>query len=229
MLTVPALILFGLPPTVANGTNRIALLAQNLGGVWSFSRRQLVHRRWAIVGGPPIVAGALLGAWIATVVDDAFFQDALGIAMLIIAAYTVWDPVKARVPSEDPTDEELDLANHPLGRFGISVALFLIGVYGGFIQIGLGFLILAIAASAGIDFVRGSAMKVLLVLLYTIPVLALFWFSGKVDLAMGLALALGNMTGAFIGVRLAVAAGHKWVKRIVTVAVVALAARMLLG
>ena len=222
MLTVPALILLGLPPTVANGTNRVAILVQNVGAVWSFRERGLIDRGWLTVAGPPAVAGALLGTWIATIIDDASFQKILAVVMIAIAVYTLWDPVKGKIG-----EGALDGDRHPLGKNGLRIAFFLVGVYGGFIQIGVGFIVLALALSAGMDLVRGSALKVLLVLAYTIPSLALFALSGKVDWAKGLALAAGNLTGALIGVRLAIRAGHKWIKRFVTIAVLVLAGRLL--
>ena len=222
MLTVPALILLGLPPTVANGTNRIALLVQNIGAVGSFHRRGMIQRQWLSLSGPPAIAGAILGTWVATVIDDASFQTALAVVMIAIAVYTLWDPMKGR-----QITGELDFTHHRLGKNGVRVAFFFVGVYGGFIQIGVGFLVLALAMSAGLDLVRGNALKVLLVLAYTIPALALFTLAGKVDWPTGLVLAVGNLTGALIGVRLAIWAGHTWIKRFVTVAVLVLAGRLL--
>ncbi len=222
MLTVPVLILLGLPPTVANGTNRVAILVQNVGAVWSFRRRRMIEAGWLGIVGPPAVLGALLGTWIATIIDDASFQRVLAVVMILIAVYTLWDPVRGKSGTGS-----LDPATHPLGKTGLRAAFFLVGVYGGFIQIGVGFIVLALALSAGLDLVRGSALKVLLVLVYTIPALALFSLSGKVDWPTGIALAVGTLAGALIGVRLAIRAGHVWIKRFVTLAVLVLAGRLL--
>ena len=223
MLTVPALIFLGLPPTVANGTNRVALLIQNIGAVGSFHRRGLVRREWLPLAGPPLVLGALLGTWGATVIDDASFQRALAVAMILVAAYTVWDPLKGR-----QITTEADLTEHVMGKAGLRIAFFLIGVYGGFIQIGVGFIILALSTSAGLDLVRGSSLKCLLVLTYSIPAIVLFSSAGKIHWPMGFVMAGGNFLGAVIGVRLAVRAGHVWIKRFVTLAVLILAGRLLL-
>ncbi|MGI9627365.1 MAG: sulfite exporter TauE/SafE family protein [Longimicrobiales bacterium] len=223
MLTVPALIFMGLPPTVANGTNRVALLAQNVGGVWGFQRSGLIRTEWLRFAGPPAIFGAILGTWMATIIPDASFQRILGVVMVLIAAYTLWDPVKG-----GEVVENVDFANHPLGKWGFRIAFFLVGVYGGFIQIGVGFIVLALATSAGLDLVRGSAMKVLLVLAYTIPALVMFTIAGKVNWPLGLALAAGTITGATLGVKLAIKAGHVWIKRFVTVVVLLLAGRLLL-
>jgi len=224
MLTLPALIFLGLPPTVANGTNRIAIVTQNVGAVWGFERQGLIQRGWLRPAAPPAIVGALLGTWIATAVDDASFQRALAVVMILIAAYTVWDPLKGK----ELTDEA-DFEGHALGKIGVRAAFFLLGVYGGFIQIGVGFFVLALAMSAGLDLVRGNALKAVLVLVYTIPALALFGMADKVHWQMGTVLALGNLTGALLGVRLAIKAGHVWIKRFVTVAVLVLAARLLLS
>jgi uncharacterized membrane protein YfcA len=111
----------------------------------------------------------------------------------------------------------------------IVAGFFVVGVYGGFVQAGVGFLILAVTTLAGLDLVRGNALKVLLVLTYIPVTLLLFGLSGKVAWGMGLALAAGNLLGGLAGVRLTVLKGHLWVKRIVTAAIVAFAIKLWLA
>ena len=108
-------------------------------------------------------------------------------------------------------------------HWSMVVAFFVIGVYGGLIQAGVGFAVLAATSVAGMDLVRGNAVKLLAVLLLTLLSLAIFASSGVVDWISGLALAAGNLVGAFIGVRLAIRQGHGWIQKVVTVAVVSFA------
>jgi uncharacterized membrane protein YfcA len=104
---------------------------------------------------------------------------------------------------------------------------FLVGAYGGFIQAGVGFLILAVTTAGGLNLIRGNALKVTLVLAFTPLALAVFTWSGKVDWAMGFALAAGNFLGALAGVRLQILKGHKWVRSVVTVTILLFAVRLL--
>jgi uncharacterized membrane protein YfcA len=101
-----------------------------------------------------------------------------------------------------------------------------VGLYGGFVQAGVGFLMLAVTTLAGLDLVRGNAVKVTTVLCYMTLSLAVFALSGKVDWALGLALAAGNVVGGLIGVRVTIRKGHAWVRGFVTIAVIVFAVRL---
>ena len=222
MLTLPVMIFLGLPPTVANGTNRVAILIQNVGASWSFHRRKLISREWLILAVPPAVVGAVLGTLAAVRIGDMAFQKILAVILVGAAAWTLWRPVK-------PPEEGAPLP--PVGgrRWAFATFFFLVGVYGGFIQAGVGFIILAVTSAGGLNLIRGNALKVALVLAFTPLALALFAWSGKVDWAMGLALAAGNFLGAMAGVRLQILKGHRWVRNVVTVTIVVFAVRLLIG
>ena len=221
LLTLPLLIFLGLPAGVANGTNRVAILVQNIGAVWGFHRHRVLDWRWIGWLALPAAAGAALGSWAAVVIDDLAFQKILAGVMLVVAAWTLWDPL-ARMREEG---RELP----PWSRGLLSAAFFGIGFYGGFIQAGVGFLFLAVIPFAGLGLVRGNAVKVLTILIFTPIALAIFAFNGKVDWLLGSALAAGNLTGAFLGVRLTVLMGHRWLKVVVTVMVVLFALRLWWG
>jgi uncharacterized membrane protein YfcA len=223
LLTVPVMIFLGLPPTVANGTNRVAILVQNVGALWSFSRHRVVEWSWLRLAAVPAFFGAALGTWLAVRIPDETFQRILAVLMVIIALWTVWNPLK-RVE----VGTTLRWAGDRRGRLLLAAAFFGVGVYGGFIQAGVGFLILAVVSLAGLDLVRGNALKVLVVLAYTPISIAIFAAAAKIDWGVGAALAAGNLCGALIGVRLAVLKGHVWIRRVVIVMVIAFAARLLI-
>lgn len=111
----------------------------------------------------------------------------------------------------------------------LALGFFVVGIYGGFVQAGVGFLILAATTLAGLDLVRGNAVKVLSVLVFTAMSLAIFAWQGMVDWPLGLALGAGNTAGGFVGVRLAVLKGHDWLRRVVTACVVLFALKLLIG
>lgn len=220
LLTLPVMIFLGLPPTVANGTNRVAILVQNVGASWSFYRRKLISKEWLLLAVPPAVVGAVLGTLAAVRIGDMAFQRILAVVLVGAAAWSVWRPV-------NPPEEGAPLP--PVGgkRWGFAALFFLVGVYGGFIQAGVGFVILAVTSAAALNLIRGNALKVALILGFTPLALALFAWNGKVDWAMGLALAAGNLTGAFVGVRLQILKGHTWVRNVVTVTTVVFAIRLI--
>lgn len=221
-LTVPLMIFLGLPPTVANGTNRLAIITQNLGAVWSFHRKRLIAREWLVLGVPPSVVGAVVGTVVAIEIGDLAFQRVLAVMMVALTAWTLWKPLPG--------------VSHGLGavpsgarRLGFAAAFFVVGFYGGFIQAGVGFLILAVTSAAGLDLIRGNAVKVTLALVFTPLTLALFAASGKVDWVMAVWLAAGNYLGGLAGVHLQVLKGHAWVRNVVTVTIVVFAVRLLLA
>ncbi len=214
-LTLPLLIFLGLPATVANGTNRVGILLQNVGAVWGFNRHRVLDWRWALWAAAPATAGAVLGTWGALLIGDQAFKRVLAFLMVGITAWTLLDSRSRNSPGDRAP------------RVGLAVAgFFLVGIYGGFVQAGVGFLILAATTLAGLDLVRGNAVKVLSILCFTVVSLGIFAASGKVDWPMGLALAGGTVIGGQLGVRLTVLKGHSWVRGVVTVAVIVFALKL---
>lgn len=218
-LTLPILIFLGLPASVANGTNRVGILTQSIGAVWGFHRHKVLRWKLALPATVPAAVGAVLGTWGALLIGDTAFKRVLAILMIVMSLWTLWDPFAGREMRDD----------HPAKTMAISVGFFLVGIYGGFVQAGVGFLILATTTLAGLDLVRGNALKVLSVLAFTIVSLAMFWWEGKIDWVAGLILAVSSTLGAFLGVRLTVLKGHVWVKRFVTAMIIIFAIQLLLG
>lgn len=222
-LSLPLLIFLGLPPSVANGTNRIAILVQNIGAVWRFKSHGLVDRAWIATAAVPAAAGALLGTWAAIEIGEELFRRVLAALMVAATLWILWDPIERR-------ETGASIVGGDAGRrFALAAAFFGVGIYGGFVQAGIGFLLVAVATWAGLDLVRGNALKVLVVLGLTPLSLAIFAWSGRVDWAAGIPLAAGHLIGALAGVRLTILKGHAWIKRFVTVTVIAFAIKLWLA
>lgn len=218
-LTMPLLIFLGLPPTVANGTNRVGILLQNVGAVWGFNRHHVVDWRYVLWAALPATCGAAFGSWGAVVIGEQAFKNFFAMVMIAVTLWTLWDPLKMHnVSGTEPEKPRVWL---------LAAGFFLVGIYGGFVQAGVGFLILAATTLAGLDLVRGNAVKVLSVLIYTFMSLAVFVWQNKVNWPMGLTLAAGTVIGSQVGVKLTVLKGHGWVKKVVTVAVIILAVKLL--
>lgn len=224
-LTLPLLIFLGLPPTVANGTNRIAILVQNAGAVWSFDRHGVMDWGWVRRAALPALAGVGLGSWAAVRIGDTSFQRILATLMVGFALVILLDPLRARRRGARSGDGEREL-RPPLSGALFPAAFFGVGVYGGFVQAGVGFVIVALAMLAGLDLVKGNALKVLVVLIYTPVALVLFAAAGKVDWGMGVVLAGGNLLGGLVGTHLTVLKGHAWVKRVVVAMILVFAVKL---
>jgi uncharacterized membrane protein YfcA len=221
-ITLPVLIFFGLPPGIANGTNRVAILLQNMAAVWSFRRYGVLDLRalgWAAL---PATVGSALGTWAALRISDADFQRLLAFLMLAISLWTLWQGRSREKPSQRPMPKGLRFA-------GILLGFFLVGIYGGFVQAGVGFLVLAMTRAAGLDLVRGNAVKVLAILCLTGLALGVFAWQGKVRWVPGLALGVGTILGALIGARLSVLKGHVWLQRVVSATIVLFALKLWLS
>ena len=210
-LTLPLLILSGLSPTVANGTNRIGILIQNLGAIRSFKSHgirtpKVLHWQWV-----PALFGAPLGVWFALNIDEALFEKGLALAMAGIALWTFWKPGQIN-PKQWLNSKRVQ-----------SFFFFLAGIYGGFVQAGVGFLLLTICAWAGVDLVRSNAFKVRCILAFNILALIGFAWAGEVVYLKGIVMGLGMLIGGQLGVRLNVKKGHVWVKQVVVIALLTFA------
>ena len=213
-LTLPVLIFLGLPAAEANGTNRLGVVAQNVGAVWGFHRQRVLDWRWGLASSVPAGVGALAGATLALYVPDREFRRLLAGLMVTLTLWTLVNPMKKT--------ESTATTRSPWSP-GVVVGFFGVGLYGGFVQAGVGFLVLAVTTYGRLDLVRGNAVKVLNVLVLTMLSLGVFAAGGRVQWLAGLALALGSLAGGVAGVPLAVYAGHAWLRHIVTATVIVFA------
>jgi uncharacterized membrane protein YfcA len=225
-LTLPVLIFAGLPATVANATNRVGILIQNAGAVWGFHRHRKLDWRWTSLTAAPAALGALGGTWLALVISDDAFRKVLAFLMV---AVTLWTLLTGERRDRSGASGRDDAPPRPTGRRAavLALACFAVGVYGGFVQAGVGFFLLAVLGLAGLDLVRGNAHKVLIILLFTALSLAIFAWQGKVEWLTGLVLAAGTLVGGQVGVHLTVLKGHRWVRAVVTAAVIVFAVLLL--
>lgn len=221
LLTLPLLIFLGLPAAEANGTNRVAIVVQNLSAIRSFQSSGVLTWRLALLCSIPAIIGACIGAQLAVTVDEQLFKQLLAAVMILMLLLTTFDPARRyRQKMGDVVTE---------ARLPLLIGFFVIGIYGGFIQAGVGFLILSVTLLAGLDLVRGNVLKVVVILVFNLPALAIFAWNGQVDWLLGSALATGNAIGALLAARMAVAKGHDWIRRVVTLVVLACALRLIAG
>jgi uncharacterized membrane protein YfcA len=220
-VTLPVLIFMGLPASVANGTNRVAIVLQNVAGVEGFRRRGVLDTRGAVMLSIPAVMGSWIGAQISLSLNEELMRRVIGLVMLVMLVIILLRP-RRWLHGELERMTARPEWKHLLLFFGI-------GAYGGFIQVGVGiFLLGGLVLGIGYDLVRANAVKVTIVWFFTVVALLVFVLNGRVQWREGLILAVGNMLGAWVGARFAVEQGVVWVRRML-IAIVVFSAAKLLG
>ncbi len=206
-ITLPVLGLYGLSPSVANGTNRIAILLQNISAVGSFAKEKVIDFKRVLFLAIPTVLGAVVGTSIVLKLPDEVVKKSLGVIFLFMALFMFYSP--------KVWDEGKKATGKPILSF---IIFFLIGVYGGYIQAGVGFfLIYALTLVEGFDIVRTNALKVFLVLLFTVVSLLIFSFGNKIEIVPGLILGTGSFFGGYIGSKLATKLSKKYIRYVVII------------
>ncbi|HYW04862.1 MAG TPA: sulfite exporter TauE/SafE family protein [Gammaproteobacteria bacterium] len=217
MLSVPVLIFLGVDPLTANGTNRVAIAVQNATAVYGFRRHERGSFPTSMKLALAALPGSLVGAWLASHMNNSAFQQVLSV-VLVLSVIALF------LPSPRSTE-----GGGPGGwrRVLVYPVMFGIGLYGGFIQIGVGFIFMAgLQRLLRIGLVRVNVHKVFIILIYTLPALGIFLWRGQVDWLLGLTLAAGNAAGAWIATRLAIRGGDRWIRVVVAIAVVLMAAKL---
>ncbi|MHB1294892.1 MAG: sulfite exporter TauE/SafE family protein [Anaerolineae bacterium] len=219
-LTLAALEMLGLPTAMANGTNRVAIAVESASAMAGFRSKGFRHWREALALAAPTLAGSLLGAYLVIDLPAQTFQRVLGVAMLGMLGSMLVEPRSWLRP------RGAVLAGRR--RWLTYAALFGVGVYGGAIQAGVGFmLIAALVLGAGLDLVRTAAYKAVIVGVFTLAALAVFVAGGQVNWLVGGVLALGNGLGGWIASRMAVERGERFVRVAMMVVLAILALRYL--
>ena len=226
LLTLPVLIFLGLDgPTVANGTNRVALVIQNAFGIASFRRKGISDFRYGILISVPTVCGVIIGTLLVIqlgTIDKSsiIFNRILAGIMIIVLAITIFNPLKKLQSSK----ENLGSSRKALA----ALIFFFLGIYIGFIQAGVGFMIIVtITTVNGFSLVRTNALKMFVVFFATLMALSIFVMKGHVDWGLGLALAGGNSIGVSIGSHWAVAKGDKTIRVILVCSILVFSARLI--
>ena len=219
LLTLPLLIFMGLPSSVANGTNRIAIAVSTLSANIGYASKNVVTHPFSIYLGISALFGAILGARIAIEIEGAIFNRILAIIIIMVVMIMVLKPKMAEHLSHERTTGK---------HLAISLAaFFFIGIYGGFINAGIGFIImLFLNIFNRMNLVRVNAAKVGIAFIYTIGALATFAVSGNVNWLYGLILAIGTSIGAWTASRFSVDKGEWFIKIVMIIMVMFMALKL---
>ncbi|MXZ48290.1 MAG: sulfite exporter TauE/SafE family protein [Candidatus Dadabacteria bacterium] len=218
-IVLPVLIFLGIDPTVANGTNRVAILFQNFFAALSFRKEGVAGIKTSVRLAAFTLPGVLVGAFAAVRVGDELFEKILAVVLIFVCASFF-----LKVDSFGKL-----LGGGETGRgWVLYPALVLIGFYGGFIQVGVGlFIMAALYHLMGASLAKVNAHKVIVVLIYTIPAILIFFLSGNISWFIGICLAAGNSVGGWFGATFSVRGGEKYIRMALVVAVGIMALKLL--
>lgn len=213
MLSVPIMIFLGVPGTVANGTNRIAILPQNLSAVWAFYRKGFSNFKLSMSLGACTIPGTLIGAMTAARVPNDQFNSLLAVIMVMVLVVMSLPQPKTIAANQTPSKRRL-IAGHLL--------MVLIGFWGGFIHIGVGFLLMpTLNRVMQLDLITTNAHKVFIVMCYTVVALVVFAAELELIWKYGIALGIGTWVGAWLAANMQVKKGIgpiKWTLNVIIVA-----------
>ena len=203
VITMALFMAMGIPVSVANGTNRIAVVMQNLSATIAFMRKKMLDLKSSLLLGIPTVLGTVAGSLLALDVSDKTFKVCLSLVLAIILVYLILD--RGNAPKKEGHALKIQWWHYPI--------FFLVGFYGGYIYIGLGFLILAVTIwTMNLDIVTANVLKGCVIFLSTPFALAVFMYNGQVDYVAGLVHGVGNILGAVMASHWVVSWGVKFVK-----------------
>jgi len=215
-LTLPVLIFLGLDSALANGTNRVSLIIQNLSAVQSFKKEDYHQFNTSLKLALFTLPGAVAGAFLAVKIDDVLFQKILAVVMIGIIISMLFNKTNSK------TDK-----NGLINWIGY-LSMFGIGFYGGFIQVGVGFLLMAsLNYLMKFDLIVTNMHKVFIVFIYTIPAVIIFAITDNVNWVFGLSLGIGSALGGWWGAKFSIKKGEKFIKYVLMAAILIMAVKLL--
>lgn len=215
LLTVPILVIAGVPGNAANGSNRVGILFSNASAVAAFRHFGVYGISKILPIAAPVVIGSLVGALLVSQLADENFERIFGIVMIPILLLSLRSTKFQKVES-------------PEWSISVTVLIFFcLGVYGGAFQAGIGLLLIAALSRSGMDLINANNVKVIVILLVTFVALPVFIISGQIVWGPAVVLAVGFSFGGVIGARLTVVGGERLVRPVMAVAVLALSGRLI--
>lgn len=213
LIILPVYMGVGLPASIANGTNRVNLLIQNCIALYKFSKKGKMNWRMGVIIGIPTAIGTIIGALLATNINDELLHILLLVIIIFSFFYILFNmdiKKKCQVATETVPPRKINW---------LTLLLFLAaGFYAGFISVGVGMLWYALFNwRVKIGFVKILAIKVLLAMIVAIIALTIFTIAGKVNFVDGLVLGIGSGTGAWISSMLSMKLSKRFIRNLMLV------------
>ncbi len=218
-LTIPIMIFLGYDATIANGSNRIAIQVEALSAVAAFKKQKHADFPLSLRLSLMTLPGGILGAFYAVKIDDALFTKVLAVVMVLIIFSLMF-----------PKSELIEHAkNHKWKKWLAWPVMFAVGFYGGFIQAGVGFIIMATLLHLyGMDLVKINMHKVFIVMVFTVPAVLMFIYTDNVNWFAAIALSIGMVLGTWFAVKVSLKKGEKLVRIALGVSLLIIAGKLFL-
>ena len=219
IITLPILIFLGLPSNVANGTNRIALMMTAFSANMGFKSKGISTYPFSAYTGLFALFGSVIGAHIAVDINDEIFNKIFSFIMILVIVIIIFKPriVNANLAVR-LTGKHLKLS---------CLVFFFVGLYGGFINAGIGFVIMLFLHFYNrLNLIRVNATKVVIVLVYTIGAFLTFLFNDLVNIPYGICLGIGTLIGGWNASRFSVDKGEGVVKIFLVISAIIIAIKL---
>lgn len=218
IITVPIMMFLGVPGPVANGTNRITIVAHNAAAIATYLRYGVPHAKLCFTLTLVAIPPAIVGAYLSTMLNNEQFEWMLA-GVMVAVLLLMQGQGSGSNGSESPAEPKNMVAGHLL----MAVA----GFWGGFIQIGMGFVVLPIMHRVmGLSLVDTNILKVFIIFVYTLLTIAVFATTSEVLWLIGLIAALGNIVGGYVGAKLTLSKGEKLIRHFLTGAIIAMVIKL---
>ena len=219
LIMMPALLFAGVPPLNALGTNKLQSSFGTAIAFRNYARGKLVdwrQHKWTIAA---VFAGASAGVLIVQTIDNGLLKLIIPVLLLVMAGYTILSP---RMHDEDAHERISAKAYRPVAGG--------IGFYDGFFGPGTGsFFATTLVGLRGMGLTRATALTKLLNLTSNIASVLFFAIGGQIWWTLGLCMALGSMTGGWLGSHTAMKFGSRLIRPLLVLLSLGLTARVLWG
>ena len=218
ILTVPIMMFLGVPGPVANGTNRITIVAHNASAMVTYLKHGIPHANLCLTLTLVAIPPAILGAWLSTKLNNEQFEGLLAIVMVAVLIL-MQAPQAKKVGSGEDQPQNLALGH---------VLMAAAGFWGGFIQIGMGFVVLPIMHRViGLSLVNTNILKVFIIFTYTLLAVFVFAATSEVLWLVGAIAGVGNVAGGIVGAKLTLSHGETLIRKVLTLAIIGMIIKLL--
>lgn len=220
LITFPVLILFGIPPVVANATSTLALVVGTSGSLYGFRARIASLRNWFYTFIPVSMVGGWLGSILLTHGKESTFASLVPYLVLFATVlFMIQGVIRRRVASQVLT-EASSVKHFRLERKHLIIAMvfqFLVSIYGGYFGAGIGILMLASLGFLGFsDIHQMNTLKNVLGSL--INLIAALWFTvnGLINWPIMAVMTVGAVAGYYVGATYSQRLSQKMVRYLIT-------------
>jgi uncharacterized membrane protein YfcA len=221
LITIPTLILLGLPPHTAIGTNRLGVIGMAVAGWYQFGKKGMINYEIGYTVALPALMGSILGANLVLKINEAILKQVIAVMTILILVFIVSKPKMGIQKSK----HEIKKYEYLIG----GLLSFFIFIYSGFYGAGTGALLTYVLILLfGQTFLESAATRKIAQLISTVMASIVFAISGVISYPLGAALLTGCFIGSYVGAHFSDRIGNIWLKRLFFVIVLIMAIKLMM-